>query len=128
MIASFSDLLAAAASQPEPQRLLFLFASADGQGKAKGKQRGTLQPLMCVDKLPAELDSFRALADEADQISRDWDFVFIAGLNGANGQPPSSEDAEPHLNQMVNDLMGGHNMARYVVLDRQENPVMLQAG
>lgn len=128
MIASFSDLLAAAESQQQPQRLLFLFASADGQGKAKGKQRGTIQPVMCVDKLPSELDRFQSLADEADQISRDWDFVFIAGLNGANGQPPSTEEAEPHLNQMVNDLMSGQNMARYVVLDRRENPVMLQAG
>lgn len=128
MISNFSELLKAAHEQDQPQRLLFLFAKAEAEGKAKKSQRGTLSPLMCVDKLPEEVESFAALTKEADGISKGWDFVFVVGLSGANGKAPSSDDAAPYLNKMTNDLVTGRSISQYAVFDRKENPVALQAS
>jgi hypothetical protein len=130
MRGEFSKLIEAAKQQEQPQRLLMLFAKAEGN-KKKGKnavnETGTVTPLMCVDKLPKELGSFDALIKEADGISEDWNFVLIAGLGGSDGIAPPTEAAEPYLNQMANDVMMGQDLTGYTILDRQQNPVLLEA-
>jgi len=130
MSGEFSKLIEAAKQQEQPQRLLMLFAKAEGN-KKKGKnavnETGTVTPLMCVDKLPEELESFDALIKEADGISEDWNFVLIAGLGGSDGVAPPTEAAEPYLNQMANAVMMGQDLTGYTILDRQQNPVLLQA-
>lgn len=129
MITKFSDLLEMANEQPDPQRLLFLFAQASSETKKyKSQQKGTITPVMCVDKLPNEVKDFSGLVREADEIEKNWDFVFIASLSGDKGEAPSSDDAEPYLNKMTNDIMRGQNIARYVVFDRQQNTVELVAS
>ncbi|WP_341501264.1 hypothetical protein [Gallaecimonas sp. GXIMD4217] len=128
MISQFNDLLGYAKEQPDPQRLLLLFAKAEQSNKSKKNARGTLTPTMCVDKLPEEIADFDSLCREADGISRDWDFIFIASLAGAMGRAPSPEDAEPYLNKMTNDLMTGQNIAQYVIFDRQQNPIAMHAN
>lgn len=130
MISMFSDLLAMADEQPDPQRLLFLFASTETTKKSakRDDKKGTIEPTMVVDKLPAEVPSFNALIKEADTINKKWDFVFIASLSGNNRQPPSSDDAAPYLDQMTDDVMTGKNIGRYVVFDRKENPIELLAS
>lgn len=130
MISNFSDLLEMAQSQEQPQRLLMLFALADGGSdnpkKQRKKQHGTIAPVMCVDKLPQEIESFAALVAEADRISQDWNFIIIAGLSGENGVAPSTEDADPYLNQMANGLTMGEDLSRYLIFDRSENPIVMQ--
>ncbi len=127
MISTFTELLKAAAEQDEPQRLLLLFAKAEAESENKKKeQSGLLSPVMCVDKLPEEIASFAALVEEADSISKEWDFILTAGLAGQNGEAPSADDAEPYLNQMANALASGQDLSQYVIFDRQENPVMIQ--
>lgn len=130
MKTQFKELLEAAQSQDEPQRLLFLFAQIEKQESKKHKQRqhGSVVPLMCVDKLPQELTTFAAFAAEADQVSPDWDFMMVTGLDGKNGQPPSSDEAESHLNKMANDLMMGADLSRYLIFDRKENPVVMHSN
>jgi hypothetical protein len=83
---------------------------------------------MCVDKLPEELTTFAALKAEADTIEKSWNFVFIASLSGENGMTPSEDDAEPFLNKMVNDVQTGNNVGRYVIYDRDENPIELESN
>lgn len=128
MIKLFKDLLKMTAEQEQPQRLLFLFANADAQNPKKSKkhQHGTITPVMCVDKLPEELSNFTALVKEADSIEKNWNFVFIASLSGQNGIAPSTDDAEPYLNKMTHDIESGHEIARYVIFDRQENAIELE--
>lgn len=129
MIEKYDDLLKMASEQAEGQRLLFLFAKANttrGTRKRDDK-KGTLDPVMCVDKLPEEVPTFSGLVEEADTISKEWDLVLIAALSGEPGKAPTTEEAEPFLNQMTNDLANGQNIARYVIFDREENPIMMQA-
>jgi hypothetical protein len=129
MPGEFSKLVEAAKQQDQPQRLLMLFARAEGNKKKKAHashQTGTVTPLMCVDKLPEELESFEALIKEADAIASDWSFVLIGGLGGVDGEAPPTEAAEPYLNQMANDLMMGQDLSGYTILDRQQSPVLLQ--
>jgi len=134
MISTFDQLLTAASEQDEPQRLLLLFAKAESDDsktnkqKKKNEQRGTLSPVMCVDKLPEDITSFKALSQEADKISKEWDFLITAGLSGKDGKAPSAEEAEPFLNQLANNLASGQDISQYAIFDRQENPVMIQAS
>jgi len=115
--------------QAEPQRLLFLFANAESTNEKKSKkhQRGTISPVMCVDKLPADLSTYSALVKEADAIEKNWNFVFIASLSGENGKAPTEEEAEPFLNKMTNDIATGNGIGRYVIFDREENPIELES-
>ena len=130
MTSIFNQLLEKTAQQPEPQRLLFLFASTERTRKTRKRDdgKGTITPTMAVDKLPEELGDFNTLVSEADTVSKDWDFIFIAGLSGDENGPPSSEQAGPYLNNMTNDVATGNNIHRYIVLDRDENPIELMAS
>lgn len=130
MISTFSDLLDMTAELGQPHRLLLLFAQAEGVSNKKKKkskeQRGLITPVMCVDKLPDEIASFSALVAEADDINKDWNFILIAGLSGQDGKPPTTEDADPYLNQMVNGLASGEDLSRYTIFDREENSIIMQ--
>lgn len=133
MISNFSELLKAAHEQDQPQRLLLLFAKAESSAETKKQknkqtQHGTLSPVMCVDKLPQDIASFADLSNEADGVSKDWDFVFAVGLAGQDGKAPSEKEAEPFLNKMTNDIASGQNIAQYAIFDRTDNPVILQAN
>lgn len=130
MIEKFDDLLKLAREQESAQRLLFLFVKANTARKSRKREdkTGTLDAVMCVDKLPEEISSFNALVEEADSITKEWDMVFTVGLSGEGDTPPTSEDAEPYLNQMTNDLASGNNISRYLVFDRNDQPVMMQVG
>lgn len=129
MISNFDDLLKAAHEQEDAQRLLLLFANAESESKKhKSTQRGTVSPVMCVDKLPQDIPSYTALIAEADKMSKDWNLVLITSLSGKGPVAPSTEDAEPVLNQMTNNLTSGQNIAQYVIFDREGNAVSMQAS
>jgi len=130
MIKMFKELLQMTNEQSAPQRLMFLFANAESTNPKKSKkhQRGTISPVMCVDKLPSELTTFSALVKEADSIAKQWNFVFIASLSGENGVAPTTDEAEPFLNKMANDIETGNGIGRYVIFDREENPIELEAN
>lgn len=125
----FDQLLQMSQKQDQPQRLLFLFAQTELSGKKSSRhfQSGSLSPVMCVDKLPEELDNFANLVQEADSISKDWDIVLIAGLGGQDGSAPSSDDAEVYLNKMTNDVSSGADLSRYMVLNRDEEVLEFQS-
>ncbi len=127
MISNFSELLITASEQEQPQRLLMLFAQSQSKKGKHNQSTGTIAPVMCVDKLPSEISSFSSLIKEADGISKDWNFIIIAGLNGAKGVTPTSEDAEVHLNNMTHILASGQDLSQFVIFDREENPVSIQA-
>ena len=114
-ITCFDDLLQAARAQPTPQRLLFVFAHAELPADSTPAQRerfeqgegGALVPFMCVDKDPAELQSFDQLAQEANAIGQPWGMVFAAAMSGPLGLPPRSEDAHAPLEAMIESIRQG---------------------
>ena len=123
-IADFTDFLAAARSQDEPQRLLFVFAVAElpqthspGQKKRfEAGRGGALAPVMCVDKAPAELRDFAALAAESRHTGQPWDMVFVAALPGRDKQPPEQGDVERALRTMIDAVHRGA-IERYLAFD-----------
>lgn len=126
-INNFNDLVNEAKKQNIPQRMLFLFAKAEslkGVFAVKHKS-GTITPVMCADKLPEEIKTFQDLVTEADGISRNWNFVFIATFGDNPLQAPSSKDADSYLKRMCDDLAEGKDLSKYVVLDRDESPVVI---
>ena len=106
MSSHFEELLQKTKEQPEPQRLLM-----------------HITPVMCVDKLPEELSNFSDLVGEADSINKDWNIVLFAALSGSNGTPPSTTEVDPYLNKMTNDVASGGDLSRYVIIDREQNPI-----
>ncbi len=130
-ISSFDDLLRAAREQPEPQRLLFVFAGAVLPDDSTPEQRagfeagegGALAPLMAVDKIPEEMDTFAALVEEARQFGHDWAVVFVASLPGRAGRPPTSKEADPLLQRMIESIKSG-SFGTFIPFDRQGEPVV----
>ena len=123
----FNDLIEKAKKEEQPQRLLFLFAKATnmmGENSASYKS-GTIDPIMCVDKLPEELTSFSSLVEEADGNTKNWDFILVSSLAGTNGVAPTSEETDPFLQKMSNGLAMGENLSQYLILDREENTVIV---
>lgn len=115
LIQSFDDLLQVARAQDEPQQLLFVFAGAELPTDASAAQRaqfdagegGELAPLMYVDKPVSELSGFDALTDEAARAGPRWDIVFTAALSGRRGQPPSADETDQALQQMLEAVRAG---------------------
>jgi hypothetical protein len=130
-IANFDDLLRAARAQPEPQRLLLVFVAAALPADSTPEQRarfeagegGALVPLMSVDKDPDDLASFASLDEESRQFAGDWTMVFVAGLPGRNGRAPASDEADRHLQRMVESVKAG-SFGAYLPFDRQGLPVL----
>lgn len=132
-IAGFEDLVEAARGQLQPQRLLFVFTVAQLPDEATPEQRrrfaegegGALVPLMMVDKTPGELGTFADLARESRAYGRDWTLVFAAGLAGRGGRAPSPEEAQPHLQRMVDAIKAGSH-ASFIAFDRDGRPVRFE--
>ncbi len=130
-ISSFEDLLNAARHQPEPQRLLFVFADAalpedstpEQRARFESGQGGTLVPLMSVDKDPSELSTFSALVEESRQFGSNWSVVFVAGLSGRDGRPPTSMEADQSLQGMIEGVKRGA-FGAFLPFDRQGQPLL----
>ena len=134
-INSFDDLLRAARGQRERQRLLLVFAGAELPGDATPEQRerfaqgegGALVPLMCVDKLPEEIESFDTLLRESRRFElpgQPWRLVFTAALSGTPGRAPSDDDTDRVLRRMVEAVKTGAFTA-YLPFNREGLPVRL---
>ena len=125
IISSFKDLLHAAAEQQEPQRLLFMFAKAElpsgnvlAQNPAnENQQAGELRAVMCVDKLPEEINDFEHLVAESKHTGKTWDVVFVTSMSGKSGVAPSSDAASRPLDMMVESLRNG-NIGNYLAFNQ----------
>ena len=126
----FQQLLHAAAAQPEYQRLLFVFAGAELPADATSAERegfeagrgGALEPLACVDKAVEELSSFEKLVAESRHACPPWQVVFIAGLPGMDGQPPTAEMVDGALDAMVEGVRTG-SFGGFLALDPAGEPL-----
>lgn len=134
-IQHFDDLLRAARGQREHQRLLLVFAGAELPPGASAAQReefargegGALMPLMCVDKLPGEVQSFDALVRESGEYElpdQPWRVLFAAALMGTPASGPSDAQTDAALNRMVESIKGG-GVAGYLAFDRRGQAVQL---
>jgi hypothetical protein len=128
----FAQLLGVARTQPEPQRLLFVFAGAELPSDATAQQReqfargegGALVPWMTVEKDPAELTTFEALADEATAMRAGWKAVFIAALSGRGGNAPQPSEIDAALHRMEDAIKLGR-VRGFLVLDTKGDSLRL---
>ena len=129
----FSDLLQAARQQPEPQRLLLVFAAAELPRDASDEEKarfergegGALSPVVCVDKLPEEIESFAGLLDESTRTGIAWDILFVAALSGRGGFAPNPDEAVQPLRMMVEAIKGGR-VGDFLAVTRAGELVQLQ--
>lgn len=131
-IQNYQDLIEATRQQPEPQRLLFVLAKAelptdatsDQKERFAAQQGGYLEPVLCVDKLPDEVESFAGFVAESQRTGVEWDVVFVAAMSGLAGQPPQPEQAEQPLKMMVEQIKAGM-VANFVTFNKSGDPVQL---
>ncbi|OIP24919.1 MAG: ribonucleotide reductase subunit alpha [Comamonadaceae bacterium CG_4_9_14_0_8_um_filter_60_18] len=132
-ISHFDDLLHAARAQPMPQRLLLVFASTELPDDCTPQQRadflagygGALLPQMCVDKSPAELNSFEQLKAEAAQFAGDWRMVLASSLTGSVNAAPEEAAIDQALERMVANIKAGQ-LANMIAFDAQGEAMALQ--
>lgn len=131
-IQSYQDLITAAKQQQEPQRLLLVFAKAElPNGYTESQHNsflrgegGTLNPVLCVDKLPEEIAEFATLRAESEETGFDWDIAFVSSLAGRGGFPPNSDEAEQPLKMMLSKIQSGM-IADFLTFDRSGELVAL---
>lgn len=129
----FADLLKASRQQPEPQRLLLVFAAAELPRDATAEETarfergegGALAPVVCVDKLPDEIESFPALLDESKRTGVAWNILFVASLPGRGGFAPNADEAVQPLQMMVEAIKGGR-VGEFLAVSRDGELVQLQ--
>lgn len=110
-----------------PQRLLFLFlkVEVEGDGDDEGEPMGTMTPVLVTD-VPASQDlSFERIVDEADDVTEDWEYVMIAAFGDSEGQTAIEERVERCLEDMATQVMTGGDLSRFLLVDRAQNPVLL---
>ena len=95
-------------------------ATAAQRAAFEAGEGGALAPLMCVDKAPAELASFAALAEEARRAGPAWAVLFTAALPG----PASPADIEAALQRMVDSIRAG-DIEAFLPFNRLGEPVVL---
>lgn len=132
---TFQDLLDAARSQPEPQRLLMVFAVAEAPPDTTAQEQaafargegGALTPVVCVDKLAAEIASFEALREESRAAISRWDILFVAALDGRAGIAPNSDEAAGPLRMMLESIRVGR-IGNFLAVNCHGELVELQRG
>lgn len=130
----FDDLLAAAREQAEPQRLLIVLAAAELPPDATPAEReafargegGALAPVLCVDKLADEVESFAGLRAESEATGVGWDILFVSTLSGRAGIAPNSDEAMQPLKMMVEQIKGGR-IGRFLAANRDGELVSLRS-
>ena len=131
-ISHFNDLLEAARQQTDAQRLLMVFAGAELSDDATPEQKadfdaghgGELSPLMCADKTPTDIGSGEKLVTEAAPFGHNWVVVFVAGMSGIGPRAPSSEDAQAHLQGMVDAIKVGQ-IDRFIAFNLDGDAIQL---
>ena len=134
-ITDFADFLTLANSQTDPQRMLLVFARAELDINHSTTQAddfalgigGHLATVMCVDKTLGELTCFADLVSESEQTGQAWSILFVAGLCGANGVVPSSEDANKPLDAMIAAINSGI-VSPYAAFNRDGILIQLEAN
>ncbi|WP_300320874.1 ribonucleotide reductase subunit alpha [Idiomarina sp.] len=125
-ITSYQDFINMAKQQPEPQRLLFVLAKAQlpeqpthiQQQQFEQQAGGNLEPVLCVDKLPEEVESFDVLVEESKRTDIDWDIAFVSAMDGRGGHPISSDEASQPLEMMVQQIQAGM-IKHFLTINRQ---------
>lgn len=125
MLSTYNDFIQAAKQQSEPQRLLFVFTKKEIPAEAtpeqierfKAGEGGNLEPVLCVDKLPEEVENLADFIEESEQTGLTWDIAFAASMSGLMGHAPTSEQAEQPLTMMVESIKGG-TVANFIAFDR----------
>lgn len=131
-IDSYASFIAMANAQHEPQRLLWIFARAELPNGYTETQKqffqqgfgGALEPVLCVDKLPAEVADFASLVAESAQTGIDWDIAFVASMSGRAGIAPNSDEAIQPMRLMLNKIQSGI-IAEFLTFNKQGELVSL---
>ena len=122
MLSSYDDFIKAAKTQDEPQRLLGFvkkyYKVEEQRQRFQQGEGGNLDPVLCVDKLPDEVDCLEALIKESEETGLTWDVAFAASMSGMLGHAPTTEQAEQPLNMMVESIKGG-TVANFLAFNRE---------
>lgn len=80
---------------------------------------------MCVDKSISEMSTFDNLIEEADQQSKNWDFIFASSISGENNLEPTDQDVDKGLHKMSNAFANGEDLSQFIIWNRKEQVMII---
>lgn len=121
-MAYFEQFVNESKKQEPPVRILFLFAKATDMltEKQTSYSSGTIEAVMCVDKVPDSLGSFQQLVAEADGYSSAWNFIFASTLSGKEKEEPTESEVDQALHKMSNIFLKGEDLSSFIIWNRKE--------
>ena len=100
-----------------------LFRSPEQRAQFEAGGGGALTPLMTVDKIPSEINTFAQLVEESCQHASDWAIVFVASLPGRHGVAPTAREADQSLQRMIESVKTG-SFGAFIPFGRDGEPVL----
>lgn len=133
-ISGFDDMIAIAAAEPQPHKLLTVLLRIDHayRQEADGKTRpiedeGELVPIAIKAHDVEPGLRFETLKADADSGAPGWGLMMMAVLPGEGPEPPAESMVDDHLKRMAQTIMSGGSLERFLFLDRDGHPVMMES-
>lgn len=118
----FQDFIQAGLTHPVPRWLLLVFLYVEHhEGNGHGRTM-SLTPLMMTHQRLLHALSFDAIVAEADHLDDRWEFLLLGCLDDA----PEAMIRE-QLRGIARKLAAGDDLSDFLILDRQEHPVVIEA-
>lgn len=131
----FDDFLAIARRQGLGEHLLLVLARRELPEDHTPEQArrfaagdgGHLAPLAIVDRPAHALENFAHLAQEAAEVVREWDAIFVGALAGNGDKAPTPESIYEAGEAMLEAIRGGH-VGNYLIFDTQGYALQVMAA
>lgn len=118
----FREFIQEGLARPVPQWLLLVFLYVEHrQGNGDGRTM-SLTPLMMTHQRLQSVQSYDALVAEADHLDDRWEFLLLESMDDA----PEATVRE-QLRGIARKLATGDDLSDYLILDRQEHVIVIEA-
>lgn len=118
----FQDFIRDGLTHAVPQWLLLVFLYVEHrEGNGHGRTM-SLTPLMMTHQRLLHALSFNAIVAEADHLDDRWEFLLLGCMDDA---PETT--IRKQLRAIARKLAAGDDLADFLILDRQEHPVVIEA-
>ena len=118
----FQDFIQNGLTRAMPQWLLLIFLYVEHhEGNGHGRTM-SLTPLMMTHQRLLQALTFDALVAEADHLDDRWEFLLLSCMDDA----PETAIRE-ELREIARKLAVGDDLSDFLILDRQEHPIVIES-
>ncbi|WP_040661633.1 hypothetical protein [Nitrococcus mobilis] len=116
----FQDFIQTGLARSAPQWLLLVFLYVEHHEDNGHGRTLSLTPLMMTHQRLLQALSFDAVVAEADHLDDRWEFLLLGCMDDA----PEARVRE-RLREIARQLATGADLSDFLILDRQEHPIVM---